>query len=99
MSAFQIPKKRVCGVQNWHKAMTCFLYEFWDLGFTELQGSHPQLPDNFQGWCSHLAQGTRVCFIRANRGDNFSQLLPLLPELGAKPTDLLLMNFAIWLNS
>ena len=44
--------------------MKCFLFEFWDLELVHLKDKIPSLPDKFQGWCSYMAQGAKVCFIR-----------------------------------
>ena len=50
-------------LQEWDKAVQCFLYEFWDMELIYLKLQNP--PPRFQGWCSHMAQGAKVCFIRS----------------------------------
>lgn len=51
-------------VQEWDKAVKCFLFEFWDMELVDLKKMLPGLPARIQGWCSYMAQGARVCFIR-----------------------------------
>ena len=80
--------------------MQCFLFEFWDLQLRDLPEIHPDAPYEFQGWCAHMAQGAKVCFVRGNTGDQLvNGVLPNLAALGAKPTDIMVMNFAVWQNT
>lgn len=81
--------------------MQCFMFEFWeDLDIRhELLARHPNPPKDFQGWCARLAQGTKVCFLRANTGHQFvSSVLPSMTALGAEPSDIMVLNFAVWHN-
>ena len=80
--------------------MQCFLFEFWDLQLRDLPEIHPDPPYEFQGWCAHMAQGAKVCFVRGNTGDQFADgVLPNLAALGATPTDIMVLNFAVWQNT
>ena len=80
--------------------MQCFLFEFWDLQLRDLPEIHPDPPYEFQGWCAHMAQGAKVCFVRGNTGDQLvNGVLPNLAALGAKPTDIMVLNFAVWQNT
>ena len=88
-------------LQEWHKAVSCFLFEFWeDLTLHQLESPVPIPPPWFQAWCANLAQNSRICFLRGNTGDNLVDgLLPHLPALGAKRSDVMVLNFAIWFNT
>ena len=47
-------------------------------------------------WCVLLPEGTRICHLRTNMGLDWGQnVLPVLPDLGALPTDILVSNAAI----
>ena len=47
-------------------------------------------------WCVPLPEGTRICHLRTNMGLDWGQnVLPVLPDLGALPTDILVSNAAI----
>ncbi|EIE20684.1 hypothetical protein COCSUDRAFT_57252 [Coccomyxa subellipsoidea C-169] len=51
-------------------------------------------------WCIHLPQGSRICHVRSNMGlDWADNVLPNLPAIGARNTDILVGNFAIWINN
>ena len=46
-------------------------------------------------WCVPLPEGTRICHLRTNMGSDWGQnVVPVLPDLGALPTDILVLNAA-----
>lgn len=60
----QSNKSQLPALQEWDKAVRCFLYEFWDLEDESLQEILPSVPRAIQGWCSNMAQGAKICFVR-----------------------------------
>eukprot|EP00884_Botryococcus_braunii_P017742 jgi/Botrbrau1/4651/Bobra.33_2s0022.1 len=50
-------------------------------------------------FCFVLVEETRICFLRMNYGQRIvEEVLPLLPSLGAKPSDIMLLNFGLHNN-
>ncbi|CAL8461602.1 g1133 [Coccomyxa elongata] len=50
-----------------------------------------------QPWCILLPKDTRICFIRANTGLEWTQkVLPVFWGLGAQPHDIIVGNFGLW---
>ena len=46
-------------------------------------------------WCVPLPERTRICHLRTNMGFDWGQnVVPVLPDLGALPTDILVINAA-----
>ena len=46
-------------------------------------------------WCVPLPEGTRICHLRTNMGLDWGQnVVPVLPDLGALPTDILVSTAA-----
>ena len=46
-------------------------------------------------WCVPLPEGTRICHLRTNMGLDWGQnVVPVLPDLGALPTDILVSDAA-----
>ena len=46
-------------------------------------------------WCVPLPEGTRICHLRTNMGLDWGQnVVPVLPDLGALPTDILVCEAA-----
>ena len=44
-------------------------------------------------WCVPLPEGTRICHLRTNMGLDWGQnVVPVLPDLGALPTDILVSD-------
>ena len=44
-------------------------------------------------WCVPLPEGTRICHLRTNMGTDWADnVVPVLPELGAKPTDIVVRS-------
>ncbi|BDA42198.1 hypothetical protein COCOBI_03-0850 [Coccomyxa sp. Obi] len=53
-----------------------------------------------QPWCIPLPEGSRICHIRSNMGlDWADNVLPNLPRIGVRNTDILVGNFAVWINN
>ena len=46
-----------------------------------------------------LPQGTRICHLRTNMGTDWADnVVPVLPELGAKPTDIVVRSSAFTIS-
>eukprot|EP00884_Botryococcus_braunii_P023107 jgi/Botrbrau1/9480/Bobra.0252s0098.2 len=90
--------------QEFMRGVQCFFYEFWDLQ-TRTQdvsfgGGPAVIGRTLGGWCVEMPESTRICHLRSNLGDWLAHtLLPLFPALGVKRTDVMVLNFAIWINS
>ncbi|KAL4450744.1 hypothetical protein ABPG77_001100 [Micractinium sp. CCAP 211/92] len=85
---------------DFYKAAQCFLYEFWPSLQQRNTSTDAALQDEasrlLRSTCVDLLEGTRICYVRGDRGDDIVQrLLPLLPRLGAGPSDLLALNFGL----
>ncbi|KAK9901586.1 hypothetical protein WJX75_003489 [Coccomyxa subellipsoidea] len=100
--------------QEFMVAMECLFYEWYeDLGLEEgLLFGRRAASNNTMAleivtkeggvapWCIHLPQDSRICHIRSNMGlDWADNVLPNLPGIGARNTDILVGNFAIWINN
>lgn len=85
---------------DFYKAAQCFLYEFWPSLQQRNTSADAALQEEASrlllSTCVDLLEGTRICYLRGDRGDDMVQrLLPLLPRLGAAPSDLLAVNFGL----
>ncbi|BDA49809.1 hypothetical protein COCOBI_14-4290 [Coccomyxa sp. Obi] len=90
-------------MQEFMRALQCFMYEFWDLETKQLdrliadKGATEGL---IGGWCVLLPEKSRICHIRSNMGDWLvTNLLPRFDRLGVLPTDIMVLNFAVWINA
>ncbi|CAL8468940.1 g8481 [Coccomyxa elongata] len=93
-------------MQEFMKAMMCFMVEFWDV---DRQPQPPIQPHSepyidfewpLQGWCIQLPQDARICLLRANTADQMLDFVfPAFPKLGVKLEDVVLVNFAMWMNT
>ncbi|EIE18670.1 hypothetical protein COCSUDRAFT_45154 [Coccomyxa subellipsoidea C-169] len=89
-------------MQEFMRALQCFMYEFWDLETKPLdtliadKGATEGL---IGGWCVLLPEQSRICHVRSNMGDWLvTNLLPRFARLGALPSDIMILNFAVWIN-
>ncbi len=83
------------------RAMQCFVYEWWDMDIKHMDHYHSEatLEGLLGGWCIEMPEGTRICHLRSNMGDWLvDTLLPRLPSLGARRQDIIVLNFAVWIN-
>lgn len=92
-------------MQEYMRAVSCFFIEFWPEDLATVPIDH--LPEDKQildkmggGWCVELLrEGTRICHIRGNMGDEMVQItLPAMRHLGAKHSDILVINTGVWVN-
>ncbi|KAK9868045.1 hypothetical protein WJX84_001376 [Apatococcus fuscideae] len=96
-------------MKEFMQALQCFFLEFWDMETRPLDSlvAEPKLAgdgtDRRQllqqltkgGWCVQLPQNTRVCYVRADSGDDLMlRVLPGFPRAtSSKLDDLMLLNF------
>ncbi|KAL4856502.1 Presequence protease 1 [Chlorella vulgaris] len=88
---------------DFYKAVQCFLFEFWpsleQRDLTADAAAQQQFSTVLRSTCVDLLQGTRVCYIRADKGtDLLTRVLPLLaslPGLAVPSRDLLVVNFGL----
>ncbi|KAK9832530.1 hypothetical protein WJX81_006130 [Elliptochloris bilobata] len=87
--------------QEYMRAMQCFVYEWWDMDIKHMDRYFPQatLEGLLGGWCVEMPESTKICHLRSNMGDWLvDTLLPRLPALGARRQDIIVLNFAVWIN-
>ncbi|KAL4433808.1 hypothetical protein ABPG75_000249 [Micractinium tetrahymenae] len=85
---------------DFYKASQCFLFEFWPSLQQRNASTDAALQEEASklllSTCVDLLEGTHICYLRGDRGEDIVQrLLPLLPRLGASPSDLLVVNFGL----
>ncbi|KAK9816555.1 hypothetical protein WJX72_001866 [[Myrmecia] bisecta] len=90
---------------DFHIALECFMKEFWGLEETPMTDDQAVL-DKFIAiasiaghdvpHCEVLPEHSRICFIRANNGnDTINVAMPLLEQGLAKPEDVMVVNFGL----
>ena len=88
------------------RASECFLQEFWAVNPPWAKPSDnttaidiSKTAGGMDPWCMQLVEGTRVCHLRSNNGASWADhVLPVFQGLGVQRTDILVANFALWIN-
>ncbi|KAK9825884.1 hypothetical protein WJX81_000941 [Elliptochloris bilobata] len=88
------------------RASECFLQEFWGAvppwskpSANESAIATSKTAGGVDPWCMELVQGARVCHLRSNNGASWADhVLPVFDGLGVRRDDIVLANFALWIN-
>ena len=84
---------------DFSKALHCFLHEFWDLKVHNVSTIEPQFAPFVNqlrtAQCGNLADGARLCYLRADQPHTVLDLVtPILMTIG-HPDDILVLNVGL----